>query len=396
MKKLLAVVVALVMCAVIFSLASKIDIEEDTPSSIKENLQEIFSGDKAEPTTESFDFQGEFGGKTMYYYKSLDENLKEQYITLYTIVKNFESTCTLELSQSNADKVYLAVYFDNPELFWMNSNYKYTETKKHINITLDYKNTKEEADALTLSLNKKVDELIGESQKYSTAFEKEKFFHDYICLNTVYDESTLGNFGGTAYYPLLNGKAICEGYARAMQLLLDKAGIENYLIVGDATSDGTTEAHMWNIVNINGKNYHLDVTWDDSDDTDEISYLYFNVTDFDILYDHSKLSPENNNCIYTDDNYFVKSNRYLYSFNGFNELTAVTAEALKSGRNYIEFRFDKKSDYNRAVSVLENDNKFFSFVRSAVKKSGRKLAVDNIEYINVDSLNYICLVFVEE
>lgn len=396
MKKILAIMVALVICAVIFSLTTRIDLGENAQGSIKGKIQEIFSGDEVETTVDSLDFQAEFGGKTMYYYNNLDDSLKEHYITLYKVVKDFESTCKLELSQSNADKVYLAVYFDNPELFWMNSNYKYTENKNYVSISLEYKNTKEEAEALTDSLNKKVNELIEESQKYSTAFEKEKFFHDYICLNTVYDESTLGNFGGTAYYPLLNGKAICEGYARAMQLLLDKAGIENYLIVGDATSDGTTEAHMWNIVNINGKNYHLDVTWDDSDDTDEISYLYFNVTDYDILYDHSKLSPENNNCIYTDDNYFVKSNRYLYSFNGYDELTTVTAEALKSGRNYIEFRFDKKSDYNRAVSVLENDNKFFSFVRSAVKKSGRKLSVDNIEYINVDSLNYICLGFVEE
>lgn len=396
MKKILAIMAALVICAVIFSLTTGIDLGENAQGSIKGKIQEIFSGDEVETTVDSLDFQAEFGGKTMYYYNNLDDSLKEHYITLYKVVKDFESTCKLELSQSNADKVYLAVYFDNPELFWMNSNYKYTENKNYVSISLEYKNTKEEAEALTDSLNKKVNELIEESQKYSTAFEKEKFFHDYICLNTVYDESTLGNFGGTAYYPLLNGKAICEGYARAMQLLLDKAGIENYLIVGDATSDGTTEAHMWNIVNINGKNYHLDVTWDDSDDTDEISYLYFNVTDYDILYDHSKLSPENNNCIYTDDNYFVKSNRYLYSFNGYDELTTVTVEALKSGRNYIEFRFDKKSDYNRAVSVLENDNKFFSFVRSAVKKSGRKLAVDNIEYINVDSLNYICLVFVEE
>ncbi|MGN0570197.1 MAG: transglutaminase domain-containing protein [Candidatus Fimenecus sp.] len=396
MKKLLSVVVALVICAVMFSLASRIDLGENTKSSIKENLQDIFSGDKVESTTDAFDFQAEFGGKTMYYYNNLDENLKEHYLTLYERVKNFEPYCNLKLSQDNADKVYMAIYFDNPELFWMDGNYKYTQTKSSVNITLEYKNTKEEADALTLSLNKKVNELIAESQKYSTEYEKEKFFHDYICLNTVYDESTLGNFGGTAYYPLLNGKAICEGYAKAMQILLDRAGIENYLIVGDATSDGSTEAHMWNIVNINGKNYHLDVTWDDSDDTDEISYLYFNVTDDDILYDHSKLVPENNNCIYTDDNYFVKSNRYLYSFNGYDELTTVTAEALKSGRNYIEFRFDKKSDYNRAVSVLENDNKFFSFVRNSVKKSGRKLAVNNIEYINVDNLNYICLLFVEE
>ena len=396
MKKILAIMVALVICAVIFSLTTGIDLGENAQGSIKGKIQEVFSGDEVETNVDSLDFQAEFGGKTMYYYNNLDDSLKEHYITLYKVVKDFESNCKLELSQSNADKVYLAVYFDNPELFWMNSNYKYTENKNYVSISFEYKNTKEEAEALTNSLNKKVNELIEESQKYSTAFEKEKFFHDYICLNTVYDESTLGNFGGTTYYPLLNGKAICEGYARAMQLLLDKAGIENYLIVGDATSDGTTEAHMWNIVNINGKNYHLDVTWDDSDDTDEISYLYFNVTDYDILYDHSKLSPENNNCIFTDDNYFVKSNRYLYSFNGYDELTTVTAEALKSGRNYIEFRFDKKSDYNRAVSVLENDNKFFSFVRSAVKKSGRKLAVDNIEYINVDSLNYICLVFVEE
>ena len=53
---------------------------------------------------------------------------------------------------------------------------------------------------------------------------------------------------------------------------------------------------MWNNVNIDGKNYHLDLTWDDYDnDSAAVSHSYFNLSDDMIKANHFNLAPSDNN-----------------------------------------------------------------------------------------------------
>ena len=92
--------------------------------------------------------------------------------------------------------------------------------------------------------------------------EKIKAFHDYVINNTKYDveyvESKLtdiNNPSHTAIGPLLYGKALCGGYTDLMAIFLNKIGISNYKISG--------EDHVWNLVYLDGKWLHLDLTWDD-------------------------------------------------------------------------------------------------------------------------------------
>lgn len=92
--------------------------------------------------------------------------------------------------------------------------------------------------------------------------EKIKAFHDYVINNTKYDveyvESKLtdiNNPSHTAIGPLLYGKALCGGYTDLMAIFLNKIGIPNYKISG--------EDHVWNLVYLDGKWLHLDLTWDD-------------------------------------------------------------------------------------------------------------------------------------
>lgn len=65
---------------------------------------------------------------------------------------------------------------------------------------------------------------------------------------------------------------VCEGYARAMKVLCDRAGIPCVLVNGNAyyEKDGTPIPHMWNSVQMeDGKWYGLDVTWNDPAVRDE-------------------------------------------------------------------------------------------------------------------------------
>ncbi|HOM01377.1 MAG TPA: leucine-rich repeat protein [Acetivibrio sp.] len=65
----------------------------------------------------------------------------------------------------------------------------------------------------------------------------------------------------------LGDETVCEGYALAMSLLLDRVGIPNCCVVGGN--------HAWNLVQVNGVWLQIDATWDDNDVKDRPGKLYF-------------------------------------------------------------------------------------------------------------------------
>ena len=100
-----------------------------------------------------------------------------------------------------------------------------------------------------------------------TNYDKIKLFHDHIINNTIYDNED-DNDSYTAYDLLTTGESICGGYSDIMSIYLNVLGIQNYKI--------TSENHIWNLVNLDGVWYHLDMTWDDPVASDGKQYLIHN------------------------------------------------------------------------------------------------------------------------
>lgn len=126
------------------------------------------------------------------------------------------------------------------------------------------------------------DEIIEEiiKENYSDE-EKIKAIHDYIAHHTQYDESmddmsNYSYYSHTAYGALINGIAVCDGYAEALKYLLDKTDVNNVLIFGEADDDGNFTGdvnHAWNLIEVDGSYYHYDLTWNDSNQG--ITYNYY-------------------------------------------------------------------------------------------------------------------------
>lgn len=96
-----------------------------------------------------------------------------------------------------------------------------------------------------------------------TNYDKMLYVHDWIIGNTEY-EAEHGENTANIYGCLVEGKALCEGYARTFKYLLDKLNIPCILVSGDAVDEnGKTERHAWNYVFINNNWYAVDPTWDD-------------------------------------------------------------------------------------------------------------------------------------
>lgn len=94
------------------------------------------------------------------------------------------------------------------------------------------------------------------------SYEKVLSLHDYLILNCKYDyenskAGTLPDSAYTAYGALVKGKAVCEGYAEAFLYLMNKVGVPCRLVKSKSMN------HTWNVVQLDGKWYHVDVTYDD-------------------------------------------------------------------------------------------------------------------------------------
>ena len=184
-----------------------------------------------------------------------------------------------------------------------------------------------------------------------TVYNKELAIHDYIIEHCEYStgrEDDKNEF--RAYGALVDGKAVCNGYAEAMSLLLSCAEVENRYVIGTAiqpfsvdrnTEDkgdgGHPENHAWNQVCINQKWFNVDATWDDPDiGMPVVSHRYFNITDEILREDHTWSEEKAKKCVDMDWNYFEKKN--LYSKNG-----NISAEVKKlvSGHphGYLELAF---------------------------------------------------------
>lgn len=118
-----------------------------------------------------------------------------------------------------------------------------------------------------------------------------KALHDYLVLNVEYDHNWLeGVFSSDPkwqpttygiYSPLVEGSATCSSYTDAYKYLMELAGISCERVTGysPGIDENTTllswsVSHAWNMVQIDGEWYHVDVTWDDLGG-DRIRYDYF-------------------------------------------------------------------------------------------------------------------------
>ncbi len=141
------------------------------------------------------------------------------------------------------------------------------------------------SDSISNLMDLQADDILDElSLEDLTEEEKIKALHDYLANHILYDPEPLGEndykeISHTAYGALIDGVAVCDGYAEAFKYLLDKVGIENRLIFGEVDEDGSFEGevnHAWNLIKIDESYRHYDLTWDDDDVNNRVLYEFYN------------------------------------------------------------------------------------------------------------------------
>lgn len=193
--------------------------------------------------------------------------------------------CLNDVSQISSDELILTHLNNYVHPFNSFTNVKTSINENgEINLTIEYLYT----DAEISAINTKADEILATIlTNEMNDYEKIKTIHDYIINNVKYDierneenDSKYNSY--TAYGPLFEGYATCNGYTDLMAIFLTKIGFNNFKVATtpDEISYSTT-GHIWNAVYLNDEWLHIDLTWDDpvsSDGKDYLFHTYFLVS----------------------------------------------------------------------------------------------------------------------
>jgi transglutaminase/protease-like cytokinesis protein 3 len=231
-----------------------------------------------------------------YYYNQLDNTAKLIYDTIESNLSNMTSgNYEIKLSSQIADVLYEdygenkldtsfqsawdALMLDRVDTFFIDVtkvNLKMRKTTYGKKVTYALSIAPADSNgylANGLESKEKVDNILNEIKETrdnivkslnGIDYNKIMHAHDWIINNLQYEQNITNNNVYNLYGALIEKSAVCEGYAETLKYILDEAGVQCVLVSGTATnSEGKTERHEWNYVQLYGKWYAIDSTWDD-------------------------------------------------------------------------------------------------------------------------------------
>lgn len=301
----------------------------------------------------------------------------------YLVEEIEKKTVRIDLSQYAISKEKLVdtlmpIMNRHPELFYISHNIRGYGSPSGDIVTsveltyLDY--SQEEIDWIYSQMNKPLDMLSDEMN----TVEKLLFLHDYLVVNTEYAKENVQDerchsIVGVA----LDGKAVCDGYAKAFQYYMNALQIPCNIIGNDT--------HAWNQVQIDGEWYMVDVTHDDpSEDLfGRVSHTYFlksetgmgnrkwNTAGYPACdstkYDDAFWNQTNSQMIYyqgewyfvgAEDDFIVKIYRHNFKENALTKLGKVVLRF--SGRWYVYGETDVFWEGNYSRIGKYNDTLIYS------------------------------------
>lgn len=291
-----------------------------------------------------------FSNNKGYYYGRLNDEQKKLYRVMLSGIESMTKEIKLPLKPTNEiSLIFNSILLDNPMIFYVTSfsqgsdlykqkcvimpDYKYAKSfvRQHTNLIRDYLRA--------------FNVVKGKSD-----VDKEIYVHDYCLNNFLYDN----NFNDYSYSVLglvLNNTAVCEGISKFVKLALDYLGVNSLVVHGRAKNpayDDTMEMHAWNIVEVEGKTYHLDVTFDMSLKNKVNRYDYFNLADEDIKKEHTiinTLPP----CTTVGNDYLSANSMVTYTP---VELEKYIGNALMHGQKTIIVKLKNVKDTETVVDKV--------------------------------------------
>lgn len=170
-------------------------------------------------------------------------------------------------TQDEIRDIYFAIVRAHPEFFYVgNSAGFFIQSGYVVSFSPQYDQALSQSSVIS-AFNARVEEILDETiAPGMSQVEMALSLHDYLVLHCAYDWNVANRKGAssynvyTAYGALMEGNAVCQGYAMAYNLLLNMVGIKTDYVTSVIPNQGS---HGWSLVKIGETWYHVDVTWDD-------------------------------------------------------------------------------------------------------------------------------------
>ncbi|MDE7273068.1 MAG: hypothetical protein K2N95_08405 [Lachnospiraceae bacterium] len=359
----------------------------------EERVEETRSYEPEQPQNSEEETETQTEGQSLrevselyYAYHQLDEEKQKIYLEILDALTDMKSGVPLStVDKSVLDVVFACVMNDHPELFYV-EGYQYTEYTLNdittgITFSGTYSMTRAEVEQTGLAIEQRLAACFQQVPLNEDEYSTVKYLYEWLINNTEYDRAAANNQNICSVF--LQGRSVCQGYAKAMQYMLQRADIQCLLVTGFTNG----ERHGWNLVRVNGDYYYLDPTWGDAsyasggagDATDQfvptINYDYFLVTTDEITRTHSiEKVVDLPQCTAMEDNYFVREELYLDSYDEGKLALIFDSDAAKTA-GYVTLKCDSRETYDLMVQTLIASQKIFDFV----DKQGESIAYTSNE-----------------
>lgn len=250
----------------------------------------------------------ENSSKRRAYSSMVSESEKNLYANIVYALENLNIyVSNVPSNQNMVFNIFESVMTDYPEFFWVKPKVKFV-TKMIGRSASSYRlefsyiddRNKEIISSKQIEIDLAVKSILEKINDEISSYEKARYVYEYLILNTTYNEKILDQ---SMYSILVKREGVCASYARAFQYLMNKLGIQASLVSGRIKQDYTisnvrtsysyfnplnSSDHAWNIINIDGNWYHVDVTSGKSlSSQNNVSYQFFFLTADTIRKTHS-------------------------------------------------------------------------------------------------------------
>ncbi len=330
-----------------------------------------------------------------YAYECLEESEKLVYDDLLNAINDHKtelSSFSSSVTDDQIKRIIDYVQVDHPEIFWFQHGATFFfDSNTHIVNKIDFKYcmSKEEASKRKTAVDDALISFMDSINPQMSDFDVALKVYENIIDLVDYDAVGLARQkkAETAadvpddlrsiYGVFVNKKAVCAGYAKATQYLMNLMGIECTYV--------TSDTHAWNLIKLEGDYYHLDTTWGDSSNTeqkhvqsDRIDYDCFCITTEEVekLDAHKATgSLPLPNCTATKCNYHIRSGLYFDKYD-FGTMRDVMMENISSGVLDTSFKCADSTVFDNVRKELIDNGKMHEIIQYINLKSKTKLKTE--------------------